>query len=45
MSIGAWDILAEEWVAESQEVADPGCQGGKPELLTHGCNSLLLDHT
>ena len=22
-----------------------GCQGGKEELVTHGCNSLLADHT
>ena len=43
--IGAWDTLAEEWVVESQEVAGQGCQGGKGELMTHGCNSLLVGRT
>ena len=51
MQIGAWDNLPEEWVAESQVVAGQGGQGGhagqggKEELVTHGCNSLLVGHT
>ena len=57
MKIGAWDNLPEELVAESQEVAGQGYQGGlgcrggqgyqggKEELVTHGCNSLLVGHT
>ena len=55
--ICTWDNPAEELGAESQEVVGQGCQDGQccqggqgcqdgmGELVTHGCNSLLVGRT